>query len=73
MPASSRENPIAICVVELIAREGRFFTVKGLDAVDGSPLLDIKPYFPDIDFIENVKKGWTEGKLKLDKKKGKTD
>jgi tRNA (Thr-GGU) A37 N-methylase len=37
--------------------------VKGLDAIDGTPLLDIKPYVPSIDERAFVKPGWLEGKL----------
>ncbi|MCR4399637.1 MAG: tRNA (N6-threonylcarbamoyladenosine(37)-N6)-methyltransferase TrmO [Syntrophomonadaceae bacterium] len=38
-----RPNPLGLCVVELLAREGNTLVVSGLDALDGSPLLDIKP------------------------------
>lgn len=44
-----RPCPLALCVVELIAREKNILKVKGLDAIEGTPLLDIKPYFPSID------------------------
>lgn len=37
--------------------------VKGLDAINGTPLLDIKPYIPSIDEKTNIKSGWFEGKL----------
>lgn len=39
----NRPNPIGLCVVDLLERAGRFLKVKGLDALDGSPLIDIKP------------------------------
>lgn len=39
-----RPNPIALSTVKLIKRDGRFLKVKGLDAVDGTPVLDIKPH-----------------------------
>lgn len=39
-----RPNPIGLTIVELIRREGNALIVKGLDAFDGSPVLDIKPY-----------------------------
>ena len=58
-----RPNGIGLCLVRLLSREGRFLTVKGLDAIEGTPLLDIKPYFPDLDLFENPQLGWTEGKL----------
>ncbi|MGC9516704.1 MAG: tRNA (N6-threonylcarbamoyladenosine(37)-N6)-methyltransferase TrmO [Methanomicrobiales archaeon] len=47
----SRPNPIAICVVDVVKIEGNVLTVKGLDALDNSPLLDIKPYVPELDCI----------------------
>ncbi len=39
-----RPNPIGLQVVELVAREGNVLTLRGIDALDGSPVLDIKPY-----------------------------
>ncbi|MFN3527581.1 MAG: tRNA (N6-threonylcarbamoyladenosine(37)-N6)-methyltransferase TrmO [Candidatus Altarchaeaceae archaeon] len=43
----SRPNPIGLSVVEFIKREGRNLYVKGLEAFNGTPILDIKPYTPD--------------------------
>jgi formylmethanofuran dehydrogenase subunit E len=40
----NRPNPIPLCVVELLQRDGPFLRVRGMDALDGSPLIDIKPY-----------------------------
>ena len=54
----SRPNPIAFCVAELIRREGNRLLVRGVDAVDGSPLLDIKPYFSDLDSLTGVLTNW---------------
>jgi len=45
----NRPSPLGLSVVELVAREGNVLKVRGLDAIDGTPLLDIKPYFPSID------------------------
>ncbi|MDP4003071.1 tRNA (N6-threonylcarbamoyladenosine(37)-N6)-methyltransferase TrmO [Methylobacterium sp. NEAU K] len=45
----ARPNPIALSVVELIAREGDTLRVRGLDCLDGTPLLDIKPYYASTD------------------------
>lgn len=39
-----RPNPLSLCIAELIAREGTNLRVKGLDALDGSAIIDIKPY-----------------------------
>jgi len=47
-----RPNPIALCLVDLVGLEGNRLTVRGLDALDGSPLLDIKPFFPELDCPE---------------------
>ena len=44
-----RPNPIAISVVKLLKREGTKLTVTGLDCLDGTPLLDIKPYYATVD------------------------
>ncbi len=46
-----RPNPVALSLVDLISCDGQVLTVRGLDALDGTPVLDIKPYVPDIDFI----------------------
>jgi len=58
-----RPCPLGLTVVELVAREKNILKVKGLDAIDGTPLLDIKPYIPSIDERAFVKLGWLEGKL----------
>jgi tRNA-Thr(GGU) m(6)t(6)A37 methyltransferase TsaA len=42
--APVRPNPIGLTLVELVRREGNVLVVKGLDALDGTPVLDIKPY-----------------------------
>ena len=42
--APVRPNPLALTLVELIERDGNILKVKGMDAIDGSPLLDIKPF-----------------------------
>ena len=47
--AKHRPNPIGITAVELIERRGSALVVKGLDAIDGTPVLDIKPYVPAFD------------------------
>ena len=58
-----RPSPLGVTVVELISRKNNILEVKGLDAIDGTPLLDIKPYIPAIDERSVVKLGWLEGKL----------
>jgi tRNA-Thr(GGU) m(6)t(6)A37 methyltransferase TsaA len=54
----SRPNPIEFCVVELLRRDGNRLVVRGLDAVDGSVILDIKPYSSKIDSIPEARIGW---------------
>ena len=51
----SRPNPIGLCVVELIRVEECTVNVKGLDAFEGSPIIDIKPYIPRADSIPNAR------------------
>lgn len=46
-----RPNPLGFAVVDLLHREGNRLTVRGLDAFDGTPLIDLKPYYPDLDCV----------------------
>ena len=54
--APNRPNPIGISVVQLVKIEGNILQVKDLDIVDGTPLLDIKPYIPEFDIRDAKKK-----------------
>lgn len=57
----SRPNPLGLCVVELVEVENCVLTVKGLDAFENSPIVDIKPYIPRIDaFPEARVPEWVE-------------
>jgi tRNA-Thr(GGU) m(6)t(6)A37 methyltransferase TsaA len=47
--ASSRPNALGVSVVRLLVQEAAVLTVQGLDAFDGSPILDVKPYLSDFD------------------------
>ena len=60
----NRPCPLGLSVVELVAREKNILKVKGLDAIDGTPLLDIKPYIPSIDEKVQVEIGWLKNKLR---------
>lgn len=51
--AKDRPNPIGVTAVEIIKVGSDFLEVKGLDAIHKTPVLDIKPYFPQFDRIEN--------------------
>jgi len=50
-----RPNPIGVTAVELLRREGNVLTVRGLDAIDSTPVLDIKPYLPRGDAQDEVR------------------
>ena len=54
----ARPNPLGFSVVRLIRRDGRFLIVKGVDILDGTPLLDLKPYIPEFDHWEDASSGW---------------
>lgn len=62
--APRRPNQIGLTVVELLKRKGNFLFVKGIDALDKTPLLDIKPYVREFDKTEKIKRGWLEEKVK---------
>ena len=64
-----RPNPIGMTVIRLNKRDKNMLHISGVDMVDGTPLLDIKPYFPDVDAHQTAKLGWMGDKLK---KEGKT-
>jgi len=67
--APRRPNGIGISVVKLVAIEGNILEVENLDILDGTPLLDIKPYVPDFDEKEDVSIGWLEkSRGKINKK-----
>ena len=53
-----RPNPIGISVVRLLSRTENILTIEGVDVLDNTPLLDIKPYVPDFDVRTDVRIGW---------------
>ncbi len=53
--APSRPNPLAVTAVQVIGRRKNVLTVKGLDAIDGTPVLDIKPYTPAFDRVNDAR------------------
>ena len=55
--APNRPNPIGLTVVRLIRREGHVLHLKGVDMLDGTPVLDIKPYLSSVP-PEELKRGW---------------
>jgi tRNA (adenine37-N6)-methyltransferase len=56
--APTRPNPIAIAAVKLLGREGQTLVVSGLDCVDRTPLLDIKPYVRALDSVPEAHLDW---------------
>lgn len=54
-----RPNPIGLTVVELLRREGSSLHVRGLDMLDGTPILDLKPYLSSIP-AEALRRGWLD-------------
>ena len=64
----NRPNPMGYSVVELIERKGNILKVKGLDAIEGTPVIDIKPYITEVDAKSHAKSGWIAGKIKNRKK-----
>jgi tRNA-Thr(GGU) m(6)t(6)A37 methyltransferase TsaA len=54
----SRPNPIGLSIVQLLRRNENELVVKGIDVVDGTPLIDIKPYVPEFDVRTEVRTGW---------------
>jgi len=59
-----RPNPLGISIVRLVSRRENALTVEGIDVLDGTPLLDIKPYVPDFDHRADVRVGWYETRSK---------
>jgi len=55
-----RPNPIGLSIVELARREGNVLHLDGVDILDGTPLLDIKPYTAKFDRIEMTRNGWQD-------------
>lgn len=53
-----RPNPLGLSVVRIIARQGNLLSFNGADMLDGTPLLDIKPYVPEFDIFPAEKIGW---------------
>lgn len=58
-----RPNPIAISTVKMLGRKENMITVSGLDILNGTPILDIKPYTPAYDFVKTSKVPKWVGKL----------
>ncbi len=66
-----RPNPIGLSVVELLGREGPRLGVRGVDMLDGTPILDIKPYLSSVP-AEVLRRGWVAEAEERRKQKGRT-
>ena len=71
--APTRPNPIGISTVKLKRIENNLSYIEGVDMVDGTPVLDIKPFFTKYDNHLDAKSGWLEGKRDIDITKIKSD
>jgi tRNA-Thr(GGU) m(6)t(6)A37 methyltransferase TsaA len=58
--APKRPNPIGLSIIKLIKVEENTLTIEDVDILDGTPLLDIKPYVPEFDSPEDIRIGWLE-------------
>jgi tRNA-Thr(GGU) m(6)t(6)A37 methyltransferase TsaA len=54
-----RPNPLGLTVVELLGREGNRLRVRGVDMLEGTPILDVKPYLSGI-AAEKLRRGWLD-------------
>jgi len=66
-----RPNGIGFSVVKLDSRDKNILYVSGLDMLDNTPLIDIKPYVPRFDCFPEAKEGWIEGRKQRPKPKGR--
>jgi len=55
-----RPTKIGISITEIVSIDKNIITVKGIDILNATPLLDIKPYIPQFDYFKNVKTGWMQ-------------
>ena len=56
----NRPNPIGLSIMELLEVDGNILKVSGVDVLDGTPVLDIKPYVRQFDHRDDVKSGWVD-------------
>ncbi len=66
-----RPNGIGISMVRLLRHEDNLLTVSGIDVLDGTPLLDIKPYVPRFDCYPEASEGWFAGRKERKKPPGR--
>jgi tRNA (adenine37-N6)-methyltransferase len=66
-----RPNGIGLSIVRLLERMDNILTVSQIDVLDGTPLIDIKPYVPRFDYRPEATNGWVEGKATRSKPAGR--
>jgi tRNA-Thr(GGU) m(6)t(6)A37 methyltransferase TsaA len=71
--APSRPNSIGLSLVRLVERRDNILRIAGVDILDGTPVLDIKPYVPDFDERKEVRLGWYENVRETRKKYHEAD
>ena len=67
--APSRPNPIGLSVVKILEINNNKILFEGADILDGTPLLDIKPYVPEFDSYPSAKSGWLTSRFSEDTEK----
>lgn len=68
-----RPNPVGITIVKNLKIDDNIIKIAGIDMVDNTPLLDIKPYFPKVDSFPEATTGWMKDKLSKFGRKIKSD
>ncbi|KOR31821.1 S-adenosyl-L-methionine-binding protein [Achromatium sp. WMS3] len=58
-----RPSHIGISIVELLSKHGNILTIRGCDILDGTPIIDIKPYIAKFDLQENTTSGWMKATI----------
>ena len=71
--APKRPNPIGLSVVRLLDRKNNVLNIENVDILDGTPLLDIKPYVPEFDFSNTSEIGWLKNVIQGAGKKKSDD
>ena len=66
-----RPNGLGLSIVRMMGREGNTLWVRGVDVLDGTPLLDIKPYIPRFDCFPEASEGWFQEKQWRPKPEGR--
>jgi tRNA (adenine37-N6)-methyltransferase len=58
-----RPNRLGLSIVQLVMRKGQNLEIQGVDMLDGTPLLDIKPYVPEFDIRTHTRNGWYDSRI----------